>query len=349
MANNLDKINFSKNDPDNMIGLLEDFSELCRDAWHISQDFVLPSYYIKANKFVIVGMGSSGISGDIIRDLLFNEDSIIYTSHDYLLPGWVDKDTLVIICSYSGNTEESLSAFLDAIKKGAKIVAVTSGGKLESLSSKYKIPIFKFNLSCAPRNAFPYLFTLTLSIFIRLGILTISDKEFDQAIEFVEKHRDRFKKDTRVENNLAKLLARKIFDKFPVIYASGILSSVGQRFKTQINENAKSFASLELFPELNHNAVEGYSHPKDNHFIVSLESNFDSEGTIRRQNITARIVAKKRIPIERVKFVPCVSQLAEILTMVMFGNYVSYYLGYLYNEKISKNEVIDILKSEMIK
>jgi glucose/mannose-6-phosphate isomerase len=330
-----------------MINFLENFPQMFQQAIIIANNFALPSYYIKAKKFLLLGMGGSGVAGDIISDLLFSKGIIALSMHDYGIPGWVDKDTVVIVCSYSGDTEEPLTGFLEAREKGAKLISITTNGKLKILSEKFGIPTILFNQKCPPRAAFPYDFIFILSIFEKLGHLNFSNSEFESAIEFLEKYHLKFKSSTKTVANLAKSLALKLFDKVPVIYSSGILKGAGQRIKTQLNENAKHFAFHEILPELNHNSILGHFHPKNNIFVISVESAFDHPEVTKRQNITCELLRRDNIKYERVKFVPNQGEIAEILTMVLFGDFVSYYLSILNNEDPSNIDNIVFLKNEL--
>lgn len=347
MPINLDRLNFLKFDPEKMSSHIEEFITNCRTAWQVSENYSLPSYYIKANKFLILGMGGSGIAGDVVKDLLSDRNIVIYTSHDYEIPGWVDKDTIVIANSYSGDTEETVLAFMNAIKKGAKPVIITTGGKLKALAEKYQSPCFHFEYKSMPRAAFPYLFVLLLSVFVKLGHFEINQDSFEKALDAVENYQQKIKLTTLKGNNQAKLLAEKLVGKIPVVYSSGILQSVGRRFKSQFNENSKSFSFSEIIPELNHNALEGLTHPKKEIFVLLLESNFDNNRNTKRQNITSVILKNNKVSFERVKFVPCESKLAEILTMILFGDYISYYLAALNEVDPSSIKNINYLKSEL--
>lgn len=348
MATNLDRINFKKSDPKSAIDSLEGFPQLCRDAYKMFRDISLPSYYVKAKKFIIVGMGASGISGDIVSDLLSkNTDAIVSNVHDYSLPGWTDKDTVVILCSYSGDTEETVSAFFEATDKKAKLITITSGGKLEKLSQKYSVPLLKFDYKSCPRHAFPYLFISLLTIFSKLGYIDLSESAFLKSVDFLENFSERIKCSRRKDANPAKILAYKIYGKTVKIFGSGILKSAGSRFKTQINENSKNFASVEYFPELDHNVIEGINFPKNSNFVVSLESNFDNERIIKRQNITHNVFSKNKVSYERVKFVGCDNEILEVLTAVLFGDFVSYYLALLNNVDPVTTNRIDELKQEL--
>ncbi|MFA4996287.1 MAG: bifunctional phosphoglucose/phosphomannose isomerase [Patescibacteria group bacterium] len=349
MSEHLDNINLKKIDPENMLSHIENFPQVCLLAWNEMKKFAPPSYYIKPNKYVILGMGGSGVSGEIIKDLLKNTNAVVEVVHDYELPGWVDTDTLVIANSYSGNTEETLSAFMSAKEKGAKLLTITTGGKLKVLSDKFKIPCIEFNYESLPRAAFAYLFVSLLAFFIKIGRLEITDSDFNKSIETLNEYANKFKLSNRTQINPAKILASKIYDLMPVIYSSGNLISIGKRFKEQLNENAKNFASHEIFPELNHNSIEGYHHPKHEVIVLILESNYDHSRVVKRQNITAEILRRNKVKFERIKFLPCDSPLSEILVATLFCDYVSFYLAVLNNEDPTLIKNIKYLKNELSK
>jgi len=350
MSKNLDNINFSRFDPKGLYKKLEEFCADCRDAWKIASDFALPSYYIKANKFVITGMGGSGIAGDIISDLLYDKNVLIYPVHDYSLPGWVDKDTLVIALSYSGNTEETLSVFAEARNKGAKLLGIATDGKLKVLADKFNAPCLTFEYKAEPRQAFPYFLTFLVSIFAKLGHLEVTADDFAKMIDFVEQYQQKIKFSSLSNANLAKITAQKLSGRIPFIFSSGLLQSVGRRIKTQINENAKNFAFTECLPELNHNSITGLSFPRGNNiYVLMLESNFDNERIVKRQNITAKILENARIPLIRFKLLPCESQLSEILSCVIFGDYLSYYFAVLNDTNPDSIKNIEYLKAELEK
>lgn len=349
MADILDKINFDKSDRFSMLQHIESFPSLCRCAWELSKNFSLPAYYIKAKKFVLVGMGGSGIAADIVADILAPNNIVVHVVHDYDIPAWVDEDTIVIATSYSGDTEETLSALIEANNLHAKLIVITTGGKINILAEKYKIPCLKFDYQSAPRASFPFLFILLLSVFIKLGQIELSDSSFLKSIEYLEAQEQKFKFNTHTSGNIAKVLALKFHNKIPVIYATGYLKSVAKRFKSQLNENSKSFSFYEILPELDHNALEGILPDKNNIIITSLESNYDFPRNIKRQNITSELFRNNKILYERVKFVPCESQLAEILTLVLFGDFVSYYLAILNKVDPTANKNISSLKGSLEK
>ncbi len=343
----LEKINFKKLDPDGIIGHIEAFPENCRAAFGLSKDFSIPSYYIKPKKIVLLGMGGSGQTLEIVKDLLFESNLILECVHNYILPGWVDRDTLVIASSKSGNTEEVLAGFIAAFEKGAKLLAITSGGKLEILARKYDAPVFTFDYDAPPRAAFPYLFIPLLLILRKLGHLQFEDGELGTIFNLLDESAEKYLRSVSVFENPAKILAQKIYGKIPVVYASEKLHGVAMRWKADINENGKNFAFDEPVPELNHKSLEALAHPAGMVYVLSLESNFEYDRNQIRENVTAEILAKHKVPVERIKFIKATDRLSEIFLQILFSGFVSYYLAILNNENPGEGDTVDYLKSRL--
>lgn len=342
----LDTSSMFKYDSDKMIDQIENFSKDCRNAWEQCQELILPSFYVKPKKIVLIGMGGSGIANDMIADLLFDSPVSITSIHGYDIPGFVDENTLVIANSYSGNTEEVLSGFITAYKKDAKLIAISTGGKLETLAEKYKIPLLKFNYLSTPRMALPYNIMSLLAIFSKLGHYKM-DESIDDIMEKVDRITQNYRHEITISQNGAKSLAQKLEGKIPVIYSSFKLKSIGYRFKCQINENSKSFSFSEFFPELNHNAIQGYKFPKAPVAVVSLESVFDDSQTAKRQNLTAELLQKFGIRCERIKYSQVNNPLVEFLSHIQFSNYVSYYLSVIYGIDPTGNPDISLFKTKL--
>ncbi len=345
----LDKIDFKKADPQGMIDNIVNFVEDCRQAFDTALDFNVPAYYIKAKKIVLVGMGGSGAAGDIIKEYLSSHSDLIVESvHDYSLPSWAGSDTLVILNSYSGNTEEPLAVLLEAQNRGAKMISITTGGKLKVLSDKYKIPTLLFQYEGCPRASFPYLFVLMLSIFMKLGYISFSESDVRNVLGDLEELRKKYLPEVSLFSNPAKILAEKIHGRVPAILSSRLLSGAALRFKNQINENAKHWAFTCVFPELHHNVIEGILRPEGLCMAIMMESNFDYDRITLRENITSEIMRKHKITLERIKFAKTRNQLSETLSFVLLGDFVSYYLAILNKVNPGVNEVIDEVKSKLI-
>jgi glucose/mannose-6-phosphate isomerase len=343
----LEKIDFHKFDPNGMIKHVENFPSLCKEAFDLAQDFSIPSYYIKARKIVFIGMGGSGQAGDILKDLLADTDLIVESVHNYSIPNWVDQDTLVIANSYSGNTEETLSGFIQAYQKGAKLLAITTGGKLKILAAKYKAPIFAFSYDSPPRAAFPYLFMPLISILNKLGYIEFSNDDIGETLSILNSAVTKFGSETSSFQNPAKILAQKIHGKIPVIYASERLKGVSARIKAAFNENGKNFAFSEDLPDLNHKSLEGLTNPSEMVYVLMVESNTEFERNLLRENITADILAKFKVPLERIKFIQAKDRVTEICLHVMFGDFVSSYLAILNKANPGINEIVDLFKNRL--
>jgi glucose/mannose-6-phosphate isomerase len=272
----LDRSDYLKLDNFHMLDAIANFPQMCRDAFEINSGMVLPSYYIKPKKVVLLGMGGSGAACDIVRDYLAEHtDLVIESVHNYDLPGFVDKDTLVIANSFSGNTEETLSGFISAYERGAKLIAITKGGKLKVLANKYRVPSFIFQCDSQPRGAFPYLFILLLGIFQKLGHLEVSNSAMENCLGILDAAIAKYGPESSLFGNPAKIMAEKLHGKIPVVLATEKLAGVASRWKNQFNENSKNLSFTDFFPELNHNLILGAINPKNMCYILSLESNLN--------------------------------------------------------------------------
>jgi len=351
MANLNDQDLIAEIDKEGMAKIISELPMQIEEGWSQSQKLILPSYYLKANKVVILGMGGSGISGALVKSLLQIENEIpIFVHRDYGIPGFVDEKTLVIAVSSSGNTGETLDAFMAAYSKGAKLVAICTGGKLESLAKKYKAPVYKFKYQSQPRAAMGYSFAATLGILKKIGIVAteITQKEIDQAISLLKKYNETWKPGITVRKNLAKRIANNIFENIPVIWAGGILEEVTRRWKCQMNENAKNTAFFEVSPELNHNTVSDLDFPKPkNLYVVILKSKFYDPRINKRIEVCRDILNKKEVPHLLVDIDTVGGPLAEMLSYVLLGDYVSFYLAILYDIDPTEIPTIKYLKEKL--
>ena len=154
---------YKQYDPEGMLARIKEMPGQCQQAWQAAMSFNLPADYAKVDKVVILGMGGSAIGGDLVRSLAESEAKVPVLIHrDYGLPAFVDDRTLVIASSYSGNTEETLSAFEPALKTGAKKLVMTTGGKLQAMAEEKNIPVFKITYKAQPRAALGFSFLPTL-------------------------------------------------------------------------------------------------------------------------------------------------------------------------------------------
>jgi glucose/mannose-6-phosphate isomerase len=334
-------------DKSGMLNHLHGFPEQCQKAWEKVLKFELPHLHTKISNVVIVGMGGSAIGGDIARRLALAESKVPVRVHrDYGLPAFVDESTLVIASSYSGNTEETLSAFTKSLKTGAKKLVITSGGKLKQLAESEGIPAFVVDYQAPPRAAFPSNFVPLVGIFQNLGLLGDKSADLQEALDILKKLSIDFIETKPLASNPAKQLAAKLQGRVAVIYGAEMLSEVAQRWKEQFNENSKAWAFSESFPELNHNAVVGYEFPleaKEKIVVLLLRSSSLRPRNLLRYEVTAKLLAKAGIAYEFAE-ARGKSTLAQVMSSILLGDYASFYLAILNEVDPSSTDAINFVK-----
>jgi glucose/mannose-6-phosphate isomerase len=351
MAVNLDDVKiYQKNDPEGMLARIKELPLQCREAWRAAMDFKLPADYKDVDKVVVLGMGGSAIGGDLVRSLVQAEARIPVIIHrDYGLPAFVNDKTLLIASSYSGNTEETLSGFEPALKTGAKKLAMTTGGKLQKLAEGHNIPVFKIDYKAQPRAALGYSFLPTLGVIQKLGFIKDKSADVAETVEVLEKMVIRLDEKSPVKANPAKQLAQRLYGCLSVVYGAGIAAEAAHRWKTQLNENSKAWAFYEVFPELNHNATVGYPLPKDvavKMRVILLRSPTFNERIKLRYDVTCELLKQAGVAYEFVDG-EGKSALSQMMSLVMMGDFTSYYLAILYQVDPSPVKVISYLKERL--
>jgi len=337
-------------DPGDMLGRIAELPQQCRDAWALARAFDLPAEYRAVRHVVVAGMGGSAIGGALVAGLVANEAAVpMSVVRDYRLPAFIGSETLVVACSYSGNTEETLSAARQAREKGTRLLAITTGGQLAQLARSWDVPVLTFEYVAQPRAALGYSFVLLLGVLDKLGLFPSKEKDLAEATQVMEALQEEIGPQVPAEGNLAKALARRLHGRFVVVYGSGFMEPVANRWKTQVNENSKAWATFEGLPELNHNSVVGYEHPeelRDKLMVVMLTSALDHPRTAIRFRVTREILDERGIPNATVS-ARGDSRLAQMLSTIHFGDYVSYYLAALNGVDPSPVKVIDFLKRRL--
>lgn len=349
--NNLDDIQIYRQlDSQGMGDFIAGFAQQCRDAWRNVSRFSPPPQFRDAAQVVILGMGGSAIGGDLIRTLVFDECPIpIIVSREYTVPASVNARTLVIASSHSGNTEETLSAFGEALTRGAMLLAITTGGKLEALTREAGGVALSFNFRSQPRAALGYSFISLLGVMARVGLIPDPSRELEQALQAVEALESEIGRGVPTSRNRAKQLAQRLYGKLPVVYGSGPLGEVAHRWKTQFNENSKTTAAYDLMSELNHNTVVGYEFPRNilaETLFVLLRSPRERPQIQRRFEVTMDLLRQRGLQYETVE-AKGNGALAEMLWTIHFGDYVSYYLAILNGADPTPIPAIDYLKNAL--
>jgi glucose/mannose-6-phosphate isomerase len=334
-------------DTSGMLSHLHEFPEQCERAWERVLRFDLPREYTTVDKVIILGMGGSAIGGEVARRLSLGESKApVWIHRDYGLPPFTDDSTLVIASSYSGNTEETISAFTQSLKTSAKKLVLTTGGKLKQLAEKNSIPVFLIDYPAPPRAAFPHSFIPLVGFFQKLGLLRDKSADLQEGLQILNRLSRDLVETTPLVSNPAKQLAAKLWGHVVIIYGAELLSEVAQRWKTQLNENSKAWAFFELFPELNHNAVVGYEFPspvKERIFVVLLHSTLFNPRNRLRYKATAKLLAEAGISHELVE-AQGATALAQVMSLVLFGDYASLYLAILNRIDPTPVDCIDFVK-----
>ncbi len=346
-----DHSRFSELDPNGMLDRISELPQQCQAAWMLTQGLELPPAYEAVRHVVILGIGGSAIGGALLQGLVAGECDVPFTVvRDYTLPAFVHgPDYLVIGCSYSGNTEETLSSFGEALERGTHPVMVTTGGKLAAMAQEKGIPLVLFDYRAQPRAALGYSFTLPLGLCCRLGLLRDCSADLAEAAQVMEEWQAEIGPEVPTARNAAKHLAGQIAGRLPVIYGAGFLVTVANRWKTQFNENSKHWAFFEPLPELNHNAVVGFGIPqtvRDQTIVLMLRSSLDHPRVQVRWQVTRELLLREGVAAETLPG-RGESYLAQMLSLIHFGDYVSFYLAMLNGVDPTPVESIAFLKQRL--
>ena len=307
----------------------------------------LPKNSKTISSIVVCGMGGSGIGGDIVKALINGQLTLPFIiNRSYQLPQAVDKNSLIFLVSYSGNTQETLSCAKKAIQKKAHIFVITSGGKLKALAQEKKLPLFTFSYKGPPRASLGHLFIPILIVLEKLELVNLDSLAVPESIEKLKKFNQLFYPENPCEKNIAKYLAYFLFDHLPIIIAPENLSGIGRRFKTQMAENAKTFSFFETMPEIFHNSVES-KFPwrlKDELVFLILRggmTNLQKSITAYEQLLDKKNIRWEEIPIfGKHKFV-------QTISLVLLGDWISFYLSMLNEIDPTPVERIEWLKKQL--
>jgi glucose/mannose-6-phosphate isomerase len=338
-------------DPDNMLERIRELPQRCVAAWTQSQKLTLPPDYGSPRHVTIVGMGGSAIGGALMEGLVADQCSVpISVVRDYTLPAFVEgPDHLVIASSYSGNTEETLSCFEQAQARDARVLTITTDGQLAELAQKMGTPVVRFDYQCQPRAAIGYSLTLLLGVSHQLGLVRDFSADVAESAQVMEGWQEEIDIGVPEARNRAKQLAAKIEGSLPVVYGAGFLAAVANRWKTQFNENAKHWAFFEVLPELNHNAVVGLGIPhviRDTAVALILRSPRDPQRIQERWDVTREVLSREGVTAEQI-YGRGESALAQMFSLIHFGDYVSFYVAMLNGVDPTPVETIDFLKQRL--
>lgn len=334
----------NKYDSQNQFQVLRNSYSQISDAWNYKIDL----NGLKRNNFssiLFCGLGGSAISGDLLSDYLYGELTIPFNVvRGYNLPAYVNQNTLVIISSYSGNTEETISCFKQSLAKKSQLVVITSGGKIEKIASSNNIPVIKIPGGFQPRYALGLSFYSLLKLIHELGFAE-ENKNVTDTINLWKIRSD----DYSGENNYALQLAEQLVGLIPVIYSSEYLSSAGYRFKCQLNENAKLHAFYHTLPEMNHNEIVGWESYKEKQFHTKVIYLLDKEyhpQIKKRFDTLKELLAGKAIEILTISSNE-ENRKVRIMDLIFLADWISFYASVLRGFDPSEIDFINRMKQRL--
>jgi glucose/mannose-6-phosphate isomerase len=323
--------------------LIEAFSDNLKEGLAIAEHFSSSACVNEIKNVLICGMGGSGIGGKLVSDWVKNEINVpIVLSLDYEIPNFVDKNTLVIAASYSGNTEETVSAMKLAFNRNSKIVGISSGGNVEQFCIANKLDFIKIPGGNQPRAAIGYSLVQLLNIFSNFKLISENwKKDIQTSILSLN---------SNLEKNKAKgkEIAQFIHGKFPVIYTEAAYEGLGVRARQQFNENSKVVGWSLAIPEMNHNELVGWGGGNDHLAVLFIYTEDMNTRNRKRMDLSKEIIAGKTKSVYTLN-----AEGNSIIERSLYLNNVldwaSFYLHELNNVDVFDIKVINHLKGELAK
>ncbi|MBM3450666.1 MAG: bifunctional phosphoglucose/phosphomannose isomerase [Armatimonadetes bacterium] len=338
-------------DPNDMMGSVLKLGSTFQEGWRIGRDAPIGARPHTCGAIAILGLGGSGIGGDLLRGFLFDQGKQPVTVvKDYAVPAWIGRDTLVLVCSYSGNTEETLAAFEAVRRAGAPCVAITSGGTLARRAAEQGVPVVTIPGGWMPRAALGYLFGPMLGVLEQWKLLPSQRDHVDEAAAVLAAMNGELVPNQPQVDNAAKRVAQSLLGRIPVIYSVSRFSEpAALRWKCQINENSKMYAVWNVCPELHHNETVGWQlagQPEGLLHVVALRDAADPVPHVRRLEITREVALDRASGYDEV-WSRGSGALARLLSLIAFGDVVSVYLAYLNGVDPHPVSLIDELKRRL--
>ena len=322
--------------------LVENFTSQLNEAKEIAAKAVVTKADDVQN-IVITGLGGSGIGGTIISELVSDSCPVpVIVNKDYFLPSFVNRHTLLVVCSYSGNTEETLNAMEQGILKKAQIVCISSGGKVIEMAKQHQFSFIQIPGGKPPRACIGYSFVQLMKVLEVNGFAPAKlFDDLDETIRLLEAEKSAVK-------NLAGDVAKKLHNKLAVLYSIGSCEGVAVRIRQQINENSKMLCWHHSFPEMNHNELVGWTTKNDSLVVISLQTGFDYARTRKRYEVCKPVFEKYAHSVIDLS-AKGKSKLAQFFYLIHLGDWISCYLADIKGIDPVEVTIIDHLKSELSK
>ena len=359
MADLDDPTTFERLDPSGLHRRLQGLPAQCSQAWKEAKGTEFPDEWRQCTEVVVAGMGGSAIAGNLAADLASQSSNTpIRVVRDFNIPGISGRQghhpgrlpgQLIVVCSFSGETEETLSMFDQARAAGAAMAVITGGGALSQRAAEAGIPMMTVDAPGEPRSAVGYNLMLLAALLDRIGVISIPDQGVAEAVEAAGSMVSQVGIEVPGDRNPAKSLAGELFGRLTLVYGGGMFSGMALRWKSQINENGKSWAFAELLPELFHNSVESFPSGPDirqRTTALLLKPRQTVPGLERRYTVLGEMLDHAGIKHHLFTGVHG-GPLTQSLSMIVLGDYISYYLGLLNEVNPSETPSINLSKERM--
>jgi len=323
--------------------LIEKFSQQLLESLSIGKKARLSFGTVKFSQVVVSGLGGSGIGGSIVQEYVFDKLAVpLSVNKHYAIPKSVNKDTLFIACSYSGNTEETLQAVSEAKKAKATIVCITSGGALAVFATKNKIGLIEIPSEMPPRACLGYSLVQLLYV---LRYSKLLKTNFEDEIHAGIK---RINKETKAMQKQAKAIAENLVDKQVAIYSMAGREGLAIRFRQQLNENSKILAWSNVIPEMTHNEIVGWRAENKNIAVLYCYHPSDFAKNIERLNVLKKVIGQYNSNSSDI-VLKGESYFEQAIYFIHLTDWISFYLSELNQHDPMEVKVIDVLKSKMAK
>jgi len=324
-----------------------------RQAWDEVSSMTIPDSYQDIKNIVFLGMGGSNLGFRLVKEVYLDELSVsAELVNGYRLPNYVNEETLVIVSSYSGNTEETLHLAQLALEKKAKLIALTTGGKLAELAESYKFPMYlcdpKYNKAGQPRLGLGYSVFSQIALFAKLGFITLKQEEIETIFSEFDHQLSQWEL-ANTENNEAKALAKSLVGKLPIWIGADHLAGNTRIAHNITNETPKVYSSYYVIPDLNHHLMEGLKNPQEvinNLAVIAFDSELYHARNQKRLEVTKLVAEKNNVEWHAYK-PQSKTKLGQACEILLLSNFIVFYLSMLYKEDPCPIPWVDFFKKNL--
>ncbi len=345
-----------KIDINNGLLSIEQLGSQVKQSWEETRKLTFSDTYKNVRNVVVAGMGGSAYGTHVIQTLFKDELKVpVFSIPDYTLPAWVNEETLVVLSSYSGNTEETLVAGNDALQKGAQITGLCSGGKLAEFLRLHNFPAYiynpEFNPCNVPRYALGYSVFGQMALLERTGLLSLSQAEYEDVLNVIADVVLHSSVEVKQDQNLAKILAYECVERLPILTVAEHLEGAGHVVANAFNETAKTYSEYRVVPEMNHHLMEGLAFPKSNDgnlLFLIVSSDLYGDGNRKRMRLTSQVIEKNTCEYKELTL-KSKTKIGQVFELLTFGAYTTFYLAMLNGQNPTPNLWVDWFKEELKK